>query len=66
MPSTALADTIAANRASIQSSIGAVADHPVELIAVSKRQPDERIEAALERQAYDSCLTYLNQHADLG
>ena len=47
MPSTALTDTIAANRASILSSIEAVADHPFELIAVSKRQPDEKIEAAL-------------------
>jgi len=47
MPSTAILDAIAANRASILSAIEAVADHPVELIAVSKRQPDERIEAAL-------------------
>ena len=48
MPSTTLIDAIAANRASILSAMEAASDNPIELIAVSKRQPDERIEAALE------------------
>lgn len=48
MTSTALTDQIAAARENILREIKANADHAVELIAVSKRQPDERLQAALD------------------
>ncbi|WP_300391629.1 YggS family pyridoxal phosphate-dependent enzyme [Henriciella sp.] len=48
MTSTALADTIAAHRASILKQLEAASSREIELIAVSKRQPDERIKAALD------------------
>ena len=47
MPSTALIEAIAAHRAVILADLDKAACHPVELIAVSKRQPDDRIDAAL-------------------
>ncbi|WP_084396313.1 YggS family pyridoxal phosphate-dependent enzyme [Henriciella aquimarina] len=47
MTSTASPDSIAARRDDILSRLDAAASHPVELIAVSKRQPDARIEEAL-------------------
>ncbi|WP_084420789.1 YggS family pyridoxal phosphate-dependent enzyme [Henriciella litoralis] len=48
MPNTAPKEDIAANRDRILSDIASAADHPVELIAVSKVQPDERLQAALD------------------
>ncbi|MEQ8558037.1 MAG: YggS family pyridoxal phosphate-dependent enzyme [Henriciella sp.] len=48
MTSTALTDTIAAHRASILKQLEAASSREIELIAVSKRQPDERIKAALD------------------
>jgi hypothetical protein len=47
MTSTAPADTIAARREVILSTLKEAGGSDVELIAVSKRQPDDRIEAAL-------------------
>lgn len=41
-------NTIAARRAQIISEIDAVSDNNVTLVAVSKRQPDERLQAALD------------------
>lgn len=48
MTSTALIDQIAAARENILRRISENSDHPVDLIAVSKRQPDERLQAALD------------------
>ncbi|MGB3626359.1 MAG: YggS family pyridoxal phosphate-dependent enzyme [Henriciella sp.] len=48
MSSTDLTDQIAAARENIRRRLKASADHEVELIAVSKRQPDERLQAALD------------------
>ena len=47
MTSTGLTEKIAARRDAILAALDSAADHSVELIAVSKRQPDARIEAAL-------------------
>ena len=47
MPNTALADEIEASRNAIQAQLRSATDRPVQLIAVSKKQPDDRIEAAL-------------------
>ena len=47
MPNTALTDEIAASRNEILGALADAASQPVELIAVSKKQPDDRIEAAL-------------------
>lgn len=48
MPSTDLSNDIAASRDEILKQLKAAADHPVELVAVSKKQPDERLQAALD------------------
>lgn len=48
MTSTEPTSQIAERRAGILAALEKAADHPVELIAVSKRQPDERIQAALD------------------
>ena len=47
MPNTALTDEIAASRNEILQALADATARPVELIAVSKKQPDERIEGAL-------------------
>lgn len=48
MPSTATDHDIADSRAQILSELSDACDHAVELIAVSKKQPDERLQAALD------------------
>jgi len=48
MPSTDLSNDIAASREEILKQLASAADHPVELVAVSKKQPDERLQAALD------------------
>jgi PLP dependent protein len=48
MTNTALTHQIAAQREIILKAIRANSDHDVDLIAVSKRQPDERLQAALD------------------
>ena len=48
MPSTDLSNDIAASRDGILKQLASAADHPVELVAVSKKQPDERLQAALD------------------
>ena len=48
MTSTLHPSGIAERRASIMAALEKAADHPVELIAVSKRQPEERIQEALD------------------
>jgi PLP dependent protein len=48
MPSTDLSNDIAASRDDILKQLASATDHPVELVAVSKKQPDERLQAALD------------------
>ncbi|MEM5515671.1 YggS family pyridoxal phosphate-dependent enzyme [Henriciella sp. AS95] len=48
MTSTGLTAQIAENRQKISAAISENAEHDVELIAVSKRQPDDRLQAALD------------------
>jgi PLP dependent protein len=48
MPSTPLSDAIAERRDRILKTLAAATDRPVELVAVSKRQPEDRIQAALD------------------
>ncbi|RIJ24091.1 YggS family pyridoxal phosphate-dependent enzyme [Henriciella barbarensis] len=48
MPSTDLTHDIAASRDVILKQLAAAADHLIELVAVSKKQPDERLQAALD------------------
>lgn len=48
MTSTQLASQIATRREKILAELKAASDHPVELIAVSKTQPDDRLQAMLD------------------